>query len=86
MRPDPSTPHRTIIKAVTWETVSTLATFGVAWLMFESLGVCITFAVITFLMKLILFYGHERLWHQLAWGKNCNPDTVNSAPKKRGRR
>ncbi len=69
MRQDPSSPKRSITKALTWETSSTLATFGVAWLMFGSLGTCVTFAGVTFLMKLILFYGHERLWHQVPWGK-----------------
>jgi uncharacterized membrane protein len=69
MKPDSSTPKRTIVKAVTWETFSTLVTFGVAWLMFGQIGTCVTFAVVTFLMKLVLFYGHERLWHQVPWGK-----------------
>jgi uncharacterized membrane protein len=70
MKPDSSTRKRTVVKAMSWETFSTLATFGVAWLMFGCLGACITFAVVTYLMKLILFYGHDRLWHQIAWGKS----------------
>jgi uncharacterized membrane protein len=69
MKPDLSAPKRSITKAVTWETFSTLATFGVAWVMFGEMGTCITFAAITFVMKLILFYFHERLWHQVHWGK-----------------
>ena len=67
---DPSTRKRTIIKAISWETFSTLATFCVAWLMFGNLGTCIVFATTTFLMKLVLFYGHDRLWHQIPYGKS----------------
>jgi len=66
---DPSTRKRTVAKAISWESSSTLATFGVAWLIFGNLGTCVTFAVTTYLMKLILFYGHDRLWDQITWGK-----------------
>jgi len=69
MKSDSSTPKRTLVKALTWETLSTLATFGLAWSMFGSLGTCVVFAGVSFTMKLVLFYEHERLWHQCQWGK-----------------
>lgn len=70
MRPDPSTPKRSLVKALSWETISTLATFGLAWLMFNQVSTCIAFAGASFVMKLILFYWHERVWHQVAYGKH----------------
>jgi len=69
MRPDPSTPKRSLAKALSWETFSTLATFGLAWAMFGQIGTCIAFAAASYAMKLILFYWHERVWHQVHWGK-----------------
>lgn len=67
---DPSHPLRSFVKAISWETFSTLATFWLAWIMFGQVNTCILFASISFGMKLVLFYGHERVWHQVKWGKN----------------
>ncbi len=69
MKPDTSTHCRSIAKATSWETFSTLVVFVLALGMFGSLGICITFAVVSFFVKLILFYFHERIWHQIEWGK-----------------
>jgi len=69
MKQDPSTPKRSIAKALSWETFSTLATFALAFGMFGNAGVCVAFAAVSFVMKLILFYYHERIWHQVDWGK-----------------
>jgi len=70
MKPDTSTPERSIVKAVSFETVSNLAGFGIAYLMFGNLGGCAMYSGVCFVVKLILFYWHERAWHQIQWGKN----------------
>ena len=69
MKADSSLPKRTMAKALTWETFSNLVCFGLAVAVFGNIGGCLTFTVICFLVKLILFYFHERLWHQCDWGK-----------------
>jgi uncharacterized membrane protein len=69
MKPDPSTLQRSLAKALSWETLSTLSTFGLAYLMFGCIGTCLAFAVVSFVMKLVLFYYHERAWHQIPFGK-----------------
>ena len=69
MKPDTSTPKRSIAKAVSFETVSNLAGFSIAYLMFGNLGGCVVFTGICFGVKLILFYEHERIWHQIPFGK-----------------
>lgn len=66
---DSSKPLRSFVKAVSWETFSTLATFGLAWLMFGQIRACIVFASVSYIMKLLMFYLHERIWHQCQWGK-----------------
>ena len=38
--------------------------------MFGNLGGCAVFTGLCFVVKLILFYWHERAWHQIQWGKN----------------
>jgi uncharacterized membrane protein len=69
MKHDPSTRKRTVTKALTWETFSNLVCFGLAYLMFGNIGGCAVFTAICFIVKLILFYEHERVWHQIPWGK-----------------
>jgi len=69
MKPDTSSPKRSIIKAVSWESISTLATVALAYLLFGNVQVCMAFGGISFIMKLILFYCHERCWHQIQFGK-----------------
>ncbi len=69
MKPDPSSRHRSVVKALTWETFSNLVCFALAYAMFGNLGGCAAFTGICMVVKLVLFYYHERLWHQVSWGK-----------------
>jgi uncharacterized membrane protein len=69
MKPDPSTPKRSVAKAISWETFSNLVCFVLAYAMFGNIGGCLIFTGIAFVVKLILFYYHERIWHQVEWGK-----------------
>jgi len=73
MKPDSSTPRRSFVKAVSWETFSNLVCFVLAYMMFGNIGGCAIFTVIAFVVKLFLFYEHERVWHQIRWGKNGEP-------------
>ena len=64
-----STRLRTFLKGLSWETISNVLCFGIAYLVFGNIGGCAVFIVICFLVKLVLFYYHERIWHKLKWGK-----------------
>jgi uncharacterized membrane protein len=70
MKPDASAPKRSIAKAVSFEIMSNLAGFSIAYLMFGNLGGCAVFTALCFVVKLLLFYWHERAWHQIQWGKH----------------
>jgi adenylylsulfate kinase len=69
LKPDPSMVRRSFLKALSWETFSTLATMGLAYLIFGNWGSCLIFSLVCYLMKLALFTVHERLWHQIPYGK-----------------
>jgi hypothetical protein len=56
MKPDTSTPKRSIAKGISFETVSNLAGFGIAYVTFGNLGGCAIFTGICFVVKLVLFY------------------------------
>lgn len=69
MKSDSSSHRRSLLKGFCWEIISTVITFGVAWLMFGHAAECVLFAMVCFAVKFILFYLHERIWHQVSYGK-----------------
>ena len=69
MRNDTSTHRRSLLKGLSWESLSTVLTFGLAWLIFGRVTVCLMFAAICFAVKSVLYYIHERIWHQFPYGK-----------------
>ena len=71
MKPDPNTPTRAIAKAISRELFSNLVCFGLAYATFGNLVGCAAFTGVCFLVKLILFYYHERIWHQIPFGKQA---------------
>lgn len=63
---------RTIAKTLTWRVTATITTFLIAWLVFKDdpkveLKASIT-ALIELVLKLIIYYVHERAWAGTAWG------------------
>ena len=60
---------RSIAKALSWETFSNLVCLGLAYLIFGNLGGCLAFTAVCFVVKLVLFFYHEKLWHRIKWGK-----------------
>ena len=69
MPPDTSTPRRSLLKGISWETFSLGLTFILAWLVFGRVAECIVFTVASFFVKIGFFFAHERAWHQIKWGK-----------------
>jgi len=70
MRPDLSTPKRSLAKAVSWESFSNAVCFALAYIVFGNIGGCAVLTAICFLVKLVLFYYHERIWHRIPYGKS----------------
>lgn len=66
---DPSHPKRSLVKAFSWESFSTASTMLLAFGLFGNLNLCLAFGFVSYFMKLIMFYYHERIWHQIDWGK-----------------
>lgn len=71
MKQNTSSHRRSLLKGLCWEIISTILTFGIAWLMFGHVAECILFAIICFVVKCVLYYAHERIWHQIPYGKRC---------------
>src|SRR4051794_31150780 len=61
--------RRSIAKAVSWRATGTLDTFVLSWLITGNLAFAGSIAGVETMTKMVLYYGHERLWAAVAWGR-----------------
>jgi uncharacterized membrane protein len=64
-----TTKRRSVVKAVTWMTLSTLTGFILIYVLTNELTTALSFAGINFVLKTVLYYLHERGWDVFIWGK-----------------
>jgi|WetSurMetagenome_2_1015567.scaffolds.fasta_scaffold03042_2 uncharacterized membrane protein len=66
---DPSSPKRSLAKATSWESISTILTAGICYPFTANLFSSIEIAGVCLFVKIVFFYMHERAWHKVNWGK-----------------
>jgi uncharacterized membrane protein len=59
---------RHIVKTVTWQFTAAVTTFLIAWLVTGDLDVGLTVGGIGAIIKMFLYYFHERLWSRSRFG------------------
>ncbi len=64
-----STHTRSFVKGVSWEFFSLILTTAVIYLFYGNLYKSFSFSFGLSIIKIILFFGHERLWKKIRWGK-----------------
>jgi uncharacterized membrane protein len=74
---DPSRIHRSLAKGITWETFSFFLTLFITYLYTQSIKTSFELTSICFFIKIIFFFLHERLWHQVTWGKHSTERNQN---------
>ena len=67
---------RHIVKSITWRVVASLTTFLIGWGATGNIKAGISIGVFDFFIKLVLYYGHERIWYRSRYGIN-QQDKVN---------
>jgi len=65
---------RSIVKALTWRTGGTIVTFAVAFFITRELELAAKVGVLDTVVKVTAFYFHERLWHNIRFGKLKPPE------------
>jgi uncharacterized membrane protein len=60
---------RTISKILTWRVLITASNFLIPFIITGSWGSAAAFLGIATVVNVALFYGHERLWNRVVWGK-----------------
>ncbi len=63
-------PLRSIAKTVSWRIVGTLDTIGISWLLTGEAETALAIGSVELVTKMILYFGHERLWNKIKFGRN----------------
>jgi len=62
---------RSLIKAVSWRTTGTIDTFIISYIVTGKVALAGSIASIEVLTKILLYYGHERVWSFIPWGRKA---------------
>ncbi|MBD97966.1 MAG: DUF2061 domain-containing protein [Candidatus Marinamargulisbacteria bacterium] len=63
------THRRSLVKSLSWRITATVITTLISWYITGTWAMALSIGSIEFLSKLLLYYGHERLWELIAFGK-----------------
>ena len=62
--------RRSLVKTLSWRILATSETFLISWLITGTLSMAGAIAGIEVVTKMFLYYGHERIWNKIKWGKD----------------
>jgi len=60
--------RRSLIKALTYRALATIATFSVALVFTGNMGASIQIGMADFVIKMTLFFVNDRVWNSIQWG------------------
>lgn len=63
------TNKRSILKGITWRVVATTTTILIVYIFFGRLDLAIAAGFIETFLKVGLYWGHERVWFKVKWGR-----------------
>ncbi|MBW7997050.1 MAG: DUF2061 domain-containing protein [Candidatus Glassbacteria bacterium] len=66
--------HRSVAKALSWRILAIAITAGVAWIITGNIQFAATIGVVDSLVKLGIYYLHERVWNKLSFGRQEPPE------------
>ena len=65
----PESHSRSFVKAVSWRLLGSMDTFIISFIVTRSFVFAGSIASVETVTKIILFYGHERIWALVPWGR-----------------
>ena len=60
---------RSIAKGVSWRVIATTTTIIIVYVFFGRLDLAIAAGLIETVLKVALYWGHEKIWQRIHWGK-----------------
>jgi len=68
------TARRSIVKSLSWRLLALIITTSVAFALTKKLTFAAEVGVIDTLIKLFVYFAHERLWNKIDYGRVKAPD------------
>jgi len=63
------TNKRSIVKGISWRVVATSTTIAIVYFFFDRLDLAIAAGMIETVLKVGLYWAHERAWFKVSWGR-----------------
>lgn len=60
---------RSVAKAISWRITGTVDTILISWLITREFSSALSIGFVELFTKIILYYGHERLWNRVSFGR-----------------
>jgi len=61
--------YRSLVKAVSWRITGSIDTLIISFLITRKLKWALGIMSVEFFTKVMLYYGHERVWEKLSFGR-----------------
>lgn len=68
------TKRRSIVKSLSWRLVAAIITTTIAFLMTGQIEFAAKIGLADTAVKLLVYFGHERLWNRIPYGREPAPD------------
>ena len=65
--------YRSLIKATSWRMVGTIDTVVVSYFVTGKIKLALSIGGVELFTKIMLYYGHERLWNRIPLGRVKEP-------------
>ncbi len=66
--------RRSFLKSLSWRVLATVLTAFVAWSVTENIRFAATIGILDSLIKLVVYYVHERIWNKVSFGRLKPPE------------
>lgn len=63
-------PLRSIAKTVSWRIVGTMDTIAISWFLTGKIQTALAIGGVELVTKMILYFGHERVWNMINFGRD----------------
>ena len=59
---------RSVLKALSWRVIATITTMSIVFAYTNEFALTLGVGAIEVFSKMLLYYGHERIWARIRWG------------------
>jgi sulfate adenylyltransferase subunit 1 len=76
--------RRSVLKAMSWRVIGSVATVAAAFVLTQDTRLAAAIGATEVVTKLVLYYGHERLWARIRFGLSAATKQHGSNPQSSG--